>query len=110
METVVHLLSGIGDEQETALTIVENLVADDDAHDVVVVAQSRGIEAITTGGETARRVQALIDAGVTFKGCANALDAMGLDESDLVDGIEIVSVGALEVVELQQEGYAYLRP
>lgn len=112
MQTVVHLISGDETEQETALAIVENLLDDESGSidDVAVVAQSEGIEAVTADGDHAERVRSLIDDGVSFKGCSNTLETMGLDESDLVDGIETVPEGAVEVTRLENEGYAYLRP
>ncbi len=112
MDAVVHLISGIGGEQETAFAIVNNLLDAENADlgELVVVAQSQGIEAVTTGGETEHQVRSLLDAGVSFKACRNTLDTMNLDESDLVDDMDIVPEGAVEVIRLQNEGYAYLRP
>ena len=75
MDAVVHLISGIGGEQDTSFAIVENL----------------------------------LDAGVSFAACRNTLDTMDLDETDLVD-VDVVPEGAVEVIRLQNEGYAYLRP
>ncbi|MFD1586846.1 DsrE family protein [Halorientalis brevis] len=111
MDVVVHLISGIGGEQDTSFAIVENLLdADADIDELVVVAQSQGIEAVTAGGETEHKVRSLLDAGVSFVACRNTLDTMDLDESDLVDGVDVVPEGAVEVIRLQTEGYAYLRP
>lgn len=112
MQTVVHLITGDETEQETALTIAENLMADesDSIDDVAVVAQSTGIEAVSADGEHGEKVRSLIDDGVSFKGCSNTLEAMDMDESDLLDGVETVPEGAVEVTRLQNEGYAYLRP
>lgn len=112
MRSVVHLSSGDETEQETALAVVENVLADesDSVDEVAVVAQAGGIEAVTDDGDYADRVRSLIDDGVPFKGCANTLETKGLEEADLVDGIETVPEGAVEVTRLQDEGYAYLRP
>lgn len=112
MKSLVHLVSGSESEQDTALVIAENLVADESGtiDEVAVVAQSKGIRAVSADGDRADRVAALRDDGVAFSACANTLEAMDLDESDLVDGIETVPEGAVEVTRLQDEGYAYLRP
>ncbi|SEW24391.1 DsrE family protein [Halobacterium jilantaiense] len=112
MRSVVHLSSGDEAEQETALAVAENMLADesDSIDEVAVVAQSGGIEAVTADGEYADRVRSLLDDGVPFKGCANTLETASLDESDLVDGVETVPEGAVEVTRLQNDGYAYLRP
>ena len=42
--------------------------------------------------------------------CSNTLETVDMDESDLVDGVETVPEGAVEVTRLQTDGYAYLRP
>ena len=112
MQSVVHLVSGDETEQETALAISENLLADETGtiDEVAVVAQAGGVEAIRADGEYEERVRSLRDNGVSFKACSNTLDMLDMNESDLVDGIETVPEGAVEVTRLENEGYAYLRP
>jgi intracellular sulfur oxidation DsrE/DsrF family protein len=112
MQSVVHLISGDETEQETALTIAENLLEDESGSidDVAVVAQGGGIEAITSKGEHGETVQTLLENGVSVKACSNTMEMMEMDESDLVDGADIVPEGAVEVTRLENEGYAYMRP
>ena len=112
MQSVIHLISGDESEQETALAIAKNIREDEnsDIEDVAVVAQSKGIEPLTSGGASEDEVQSLMDQGVSFKACANTLEMMDMDESDLIDGVEPVPEGAVEVTRLESEGYAYLRP
>ncbi|WP_232700501.1 DsrE family protein [Halobacterium wangiae] len=112
MQSVIHLVSGDETEQRTALNIARNLLDDESGSidDIAIVAQAGGIHAVTTDGEHAEDVQSLLDDGVPFKGCSNTLAAFDLEESDLLDGVETVPEGAVEVTRLQDEGYAYLRP
>ncbi|MFC6719201.1 DsrE family protein [Natrialbaceae archaeon GCM10025810] len=112
MQTVVHLVSGDETEQQTALAIAENLLADEsgDIDDVAIVVQAGGIEAVTAGGDAADDVRHLLEDGVPVKACSNTLEMEGLEASDLVDGVETVPEGAVEVTRLQDEGYAYVRP
>jgi len=112
MRTVFHLIAGDGDQQETALTIAENLSNDGSVSmdDIAVVAQAEGIEPLTAGGEGSETVADLLDAGISFKACSNTLDMMDLSEGDLVDGVETVPSGAGELTRLQDDGYAYIRP
>ncbi|UTF55647.1 DsrE family protein [Natronosalvus rutilus] len=112
MQTVIHLISGDEGEQETALAIARNILDDETGSidDVAVVVQAGAVEAIQTGQESEKQVQALLDDGVSFKACSNTLEMMDLDESDLVTGVETVPEGAVEVTRLQTEGYAYMRP
>lgn len=112
MESVIHLVSGDESEQDAALSIAENLVADESGSidDVAVVAQAKGIGAVTADDGSGERVAALCEDGVSVSACSNTLASMDLDESDLVDGVETVPEGAVEVTRLEDEGYAYLRP
>jgi len=112
MRTVIHMVSGEGSEQDTSLAIAKNLLEDetDMIDDVTVVAQSDGLAAIKSGQESEEQVRSLMAEGVSFKACSNTLETMGLDQSDLVDGVETVPEGAVEVTRLESEGYAYMRP
>lgn len=112
MKSVIHLVSGDEAEQDTSLTIARNLLDDESGSidDVAVVAQGDGMKAIKSGQESGEQVRALLDDGVSFKACSNTLEMMDLDESDLVDGVETVPEGAVEVTRLETDGYAYMRP
>jgi intracellular sulfur oxidation DsrE/DsrF family protein len=112
MQTVFHLTTGDPEEQETTLTIAENLTDDEsvDMDDIAVVAQSHGIEPVTEGGNESEHVKALLEDGLSIKACSNTLDMMDIDETDLVDGVETVPSGGGELTRLQSDGYAYIRP
>ncbi|WP_138007164.1 DsrE family protein [Halalkalirubrum salinum] len=107
MKTVIHIVSGDETEQETALAIARNLLDDESGSidDVAVVVQADGVKAIETGQESEKQVRALLDDGVPFKACSNTIEMMDLDESDLVDGVETVPEGAVEVTRLETEGF-----
>lgn len=109
MQTVFHLIQSDVDDRETALNIAGNLVDDDDG-DIVVVAQAKGIEPLKADGDGSDEVRSLLDGGVSVRACGNTLDLFDLSESDLVDGVETVDSGAVELTRLQNEGYAYQRP
>ena len=48
--------------------------------------------------------------GVQFKACANALRLQGIAPEALLDFVEIVPAGVVEIVRLQREGFAYVKP
>lgn len=112
MRTVIHLVSNDKEEQQTALAIARNLLNDETGSidTIAVVVQAGGIHSIVTGADTEDRVRTLLDDDVSFKACSNTLESNDLEKSDLVDGIETVPEGAVEVTRLQTEGYAYIRP
>ena len=112
MQSLVHLVSGDESEHDSSLAIAQNLLEDESGSidDVAVVAQAGGIEAITDGGEHGEKVRSLIENGASVKACENTLETKGMDASDLIDGVERVPSGAVEVTRLENEGYSYMRP
>ncbi|NHN41606.1 hypothetical protein G9C85_08140 [Halorubellus sp. JP-L1] len=112
MQSLVHLVSGDESEHETALAIARNLLEDESESidDVAVVAQAGGIDAVTSEGEHAENVRELLADDVSFAACENTLETKDLTPADLVDGVETVPEGAVEVTRLENEGYAYMRP
>jgi intracellular sulfur oxidation DsrE/DsrF family protein len=52
----------------------------------------------------------LQQARVAIKVCRNALNRFHVDPDTLVDGCEIVPAGIVSLIELQQDGYAYVKP
>ena len=47
---------------------------------------------------------------VSFKGCRNALNRFNIAPEDLVEGCEIVPAGVVTLIDLQEDGYAYIKP
>lgn len=46
---------------------------------------------------------------VSFKVCRNALNKFNVDPDNLIEGCEIVPAGIVALIELQQDGYAYIK-
>lgn len=55
-------------------------------------------------------IQALAEKGVSFRVCANALKKAGLTGDELLECVSVVPAGVVEIVRLQREGYAYIKP
>ena len=60
--------------------------------------------------DDARMMADLSDRGVQFVACNNALVGQGISKKELVDFVEVVPSGVLELVVKQHAGYAYLKP
>lgn len=58
--------------------------------------------------ETRERVASLLEYGVEFHACGNTMKAIGWKKEDMLDSAKIVEVGAADLMELQQQGYAYI--
>lgn len=54
------------------------------------------------------RVASLLQYGVEFHACGNTMKSLGWTEKDILESAKMVEVGAADIMELQQQGYAYL--
>lgn len=55
-------------------------------------------------------IEKLYNVGVKFVACNNSLISNNLEKDKLIEFIEIVPAGVLELVDKQNEGYAYIKP
>ncbi len=80
---------------------------------VEIVAFGPGLTMFIEAGPASKRVSDLAMQDTTFSACANTMAKMEKKSGEkivLVDGVEIVPAGVLRIMELQQLGYAYIRP
>ncbi len=61
-------------------------------------------------GDRAADMEELHKLGVRFMACRNALAKNKIEKSDLFHLCEIVPAGILELIDLQAQGYAYIKP
>lgn len=55
-----------------------------------------------------QRVSSLSQYGVEFHACGNTMKSLKWTAEDLVPFAQVVEVGAADIMELQEKGYAYL--
>ena len=55
-----------------------------------------------------QKVKSLADYGVKFHACGNTMKSLGWTKDDLYDFVEVVQVGAADLLELQEQGYSYI--
>lgn len=78
---------------------------------IVLVANGPAVQLFTRENEAlAERAKGLMAEGLSIKLCNNALKAFNVSAADLWEGCEVVPAGVVEIVKLQREGFAYLRP
>lgn len=81
---------------------------------IVVVGIGPGIHILAkkperpVSNEVRERVASLLQYGVEFHACGNTMKALGWTEKDVLESAKVVEVGAADLMELQQQGYAYL--
>ena len=78
--------------------------------EVTVVAIGPGLGMLKAEALTANRVQDAMAAGVRFVACGNSMTAQHLTKDDMIDGIGYTKAGYVELMRLQQQGWAYIRP
>lgn len=55
-----------------------------------------------------QRSESLAMYGVEFHACGNTMKSLGWTDADLLDYATVVEVGAADLMELQEQGYAYI--
>ena len=81
--------------------------------DVEIVAYGPGLGMLTKNSNNAQRVSSLAMQDITFSACGNTMAKMEKKtgkKPELADGVGVVPAGVLRIMELQQQGYAYVRP
>ena len=57
---------------------------------------------------TKQKVKSLADYGIKFHACGNTMKSLGWTKDDLYDFVEVVDVGAADLMALQAQGYSYI--
>ncbi len=104
------------DEYKTwkhALNIAENMQAaagGKDNIEIEIVAMSPGIKMVANNSSVAGRVTKAAENGILVRACANAMSIAGWGLEKLAPGVKTVPFGALEIIDRQNEGWAYIKP
>ncbi len=77
---------------------------------IAVVAIGPGLGMLKADSLAANGVQEALATGVEFVACGNSMRAQKLIKDDLVDGVTLSIAGYVEIMQRQQQGWAYLRP
>ncbi|MBO4300886.1 MAG: DsrE family protein [Desulfovibrio sp.] len=78
---------------------------------LVVVANGPAVTQFTTDNTECSALAApLLKRGLRILLCANALADNGINKDTLWPGCEVVPAGLVEIVRLQREGFAYIKP
>ncbi|MDH5649996.1 MAG: DsrE family protein [Gammaproteobacteria bacterium] len=81
--------------------------------DIEIVAYGPGLGLLTTANPQASRVKSLAMQNIHFSACGNTMAKVAKKTGktpELVEGVKIVKAGVSRIMELQQNGYAYVRP
>ena len=78
--------------------------------DIEIVAYGPGIGMLKLDSEVANRIAEAIGDGVNVVACENTMSNQKLSKADMLPKIGYVKAGVVEIMQRQQQGYAYLRP
>jgi hypothetical protein len=79
---------------------------------VEVVAHGAGLSLLTRTGSKVVEEVAMLKAryGVSFTACSNTMKALGLTREDLVEQVDRMMPAMVRLMELQEQGWAYIKP
>ena len=80
---------------------------------IEIVAYGPGLGLLTKKSTEASRVTSLAMQDITFSACGNTMKKVAEKSGkmpELLEGVEQVTAGVARIMELQQQGYAYIRP
>ena len=95
-----------------ALNNARNLQADLGGDNVAIeiVAYGPGIGMLKADSVVANRIGEALGQGIKLEACENTMRGQKLTKADMLGGIGYVSAGVVEIMQKQQQGWAYLRP
>ncbi len=112
---VVFHIDGDNNELLTmALNNMENLLKEvsPEETDIYLVANGTAVKLFQRKRASlyASRIKKFFDSGVRFLLCNNSLKNMNIRSDELLKTCEIVTAGILELIRLQTDGCAYIKP
>lgn len=114
-KVVIQVSTDDARTQKIALNNAVNLQKDYgmDNVKIEIVAYGPGLSLLTDKSGEAQRVESLATQNIRFSACANTMKGIKKKtgvEPKLIQGVEVVPAGVGRIMELQEQGYAYIRP
>ena len=94
------------------LNNAKNLQADLGTNNVEIeiVAFGPGLAMLKLGSAVATRVDEAVTSGAKVLACENTMRNQKVEKSEMIHDIGYVGAGVVEIMQKQQQGWAYLRP
>jgi intracellular sulfur oxidation DsrE/DsrF family protein len=111
---VMHLNSGDEKVQKGALNNIKNLYEAMGAErlNVELVAHGAGLSLFTKQDTKLAEELARLKTsyGVSYTACSNTMKAQGLTRADLIDQVDRTMPAMVRLMELQEQGWTYIKP
>ncbi|WP_029134720.1 DsrE family protein [Sedimenticola selenatireducens] len=80
---------------------------------IEIIAYGPGLGMLTSNSKEGQRITSLAMQDIQFSACGNTM--IGIEKKTgkmpaLLEGVTVVEAGVLRLMELQERGYAYVRP
>ena len=111
-KVVIQVSDGDQAKWNLALNNARNIQADLGAAnvDIEIVAYGPGIGMLKLDSPVANRVDEANVAGVKVLACENTMKGQKLARNDMLGSVGYVDAGVVEIMQRQQQGWAYIRP
>ena len=109
---VMQVSDGDAAKWNLALNNAKNLQADLGAAnvDIEIVAYGPGIGMLKSDSAVGTRVGEALASGVKVVACENTMRGQKLTKPDMLPNVGYVAAGVVEIMQKQQQGWAYIRP
>ncbi len=80
---------------------------------IEIVAYGPGLGMLTDNSKMGQRVESLAMQDITFSACMNTMKKVEKKTGTmptLLEGVGEVTAGVVRIIELQEQGYSYIRP
>ncbi len=90
--------------------LLKEIPSDQASVQIVANGKSVGLFRKDRASQYSASIENLASRGVHFLVCRNSLVGQGIREEDVLEVCQTVPAGIVKLVELQSEGYAYVKP
>ncbi len=111
-KVVIQVSDGDAAKWNLVLNNARNLQTDLGAAnvDIEIVAYGPGIGMLKADSAVGARVGEALASGVKIVACDNTMRGQKLTKPDMLPDVGYVSAGVVEIMQKQQQGWAYIRP
>ena len=111
-KVVIQVSDGETAKWNLALNNAKNVQTDLGAAnvDIEIVAYGPGIGMLKADSVVGARVDEALASGVKVVACENTMRGQKLTKPDMLGNVGYVSAGVVEIMQRQQQGWAYIRP
>lgn len=101
--------------QDQALSNIVNLQKHYgiDNIEIEVVAYGPGLHMVTSNSRVMQRITSLMQSDVVFTACGNTINTIFETtgkKPEIIEGVGNVKTGVARIIELQEQGWSYVRP